>query len=446
MILAAALIAGAAPISGQSAPDALHQVSGELPDGGGSYRLAKPANWNGVLILDLDFAARPDAPLYKRLHELGYAGAGTTRGQAGDRGTAVDNPGRIARQLEALRLFTEKFGKPERVISFGFSGAGGLALALLEAAPEHIDGSVAACIITGSIGWFNSKLDAAFAAKTLIAPDNAALLLQNMPHDLAATSRAWTDALTAAQATPEGRARIALATALGRLPTWSSTTSPAPDPADLAGVQRAMFDTLSNQFGAALGGHVRVRRDFEESSGGPLSWNVGVSYHRLFANADAAQGDIVRKLYGASGLDLEADLRRLDRAPRLSADPAAVLRADQLMGITAKPQRPVLLFHTSGDWLAPPATLEAYTRRAPKALVRRALVEAPGHCTFSIAENVAAIRTVDQRIVDGRWPDTSPAAMNARAKAADTSAARFIPFPLRRFDRAFYTGDKPPSR
>jgi len=446
MPFAAALFASATPLSGQSATDAVQQVSGDLPDGGGSYRLAKPDRWNGVLILDLDFAARPDAPLYKRLHALGYAGAGTTRGQAGERGTAVDNQGRIARQLEALRLFTDKFGKPRRVISFGFSGAGGLALALLEAAPEHIDGSVAACIVTGSIAWFNSKLDAAFAAKTLIAPDNAALLLQNMPRDLTATARAWNDMLTAAQATPQGRARIALATALGQLPTWSSSTSPAPDPADLAGVQRAMFDTLASQFGAVLGGHVRVRRDFEESAGGPLSWNVGISYRGLFADADTTQRETIRKLYRAAGLDLDADLRRLDAAPRVSADPAAVRRADQLLGVTAKPRRPVLLFHTSGDWLAPPATLEAYTRRAPKALVRRALVEAPGHCSFSIAENIAAIRTVDQRIVDGRWPDTSPAAMNARAKAADDSPARFIAFPLRRFERAFYTGDTPPTR
>lgn len=445
LLTAAALISLASPVSGQGL-SALDEVAGALDADGGAYRIAKPANWNGVLILDLDFAARPDSPLYKRMHELGYAGAGSTRGDAGNRGTAVDNPARIKRQLEVLRLFEQRFGKPKRVISFGLSGAGGLALALVEAAPEHIDGGVAACIITGSVGWFNAKLDSAFVAKTLIAPGSD-LRLQDMPRDLTPVSQAWTQMLEKAQATPEGRARIALAVTIGQLPSWSRTDTLEPAAGDLPKIQQAMYETLVSQFGATIGGHVRVRRDFEESAGGTLSWNTDIDYRKILEeNADPAQRDAVRQLYQIAGLDLDADLQMLRRAPRETANPAAVIKADSLMGVTAKPRNPLMLLHTSGDSLAPAATLEAYIRRAPATLVRTAIVQAAGHCTFSIAESMAAIETVDRRIATNLWPATSSVEMNARARAADVSPARFMDFHLNRFARAFYTGDAPPAQ
>lgn len=444
LLAAVAVLPLASPIVGQSLP-AMDEVAGTLDADGGAYRIARPANWNGVVILDLDFAARPDAPLYKRMHELGYAGAGSTRGVAGDRGTAVDNPARIKRQLDVLRLFEQRFGKPKRVISFGLSGAGGLALALVESAPDHVDGSVAACIITGSVGWFNAKLDSAFVAKTLIAPESD-LRLQGMPRDLAEVSQAWTDMLAKAQATPEGRARIALAVAIGQLPAWSRADTPEPAADDLGAVQQAMYETLASQFGAAIGGQVRVRRDFEESAGGPLSWNGDVDYGALFErNADPAQRRTVQKLYQLAGLEVNRDLQQLARAPRERADPLAVTKADGLMGVTAKPRNPIMLLHTSGDGLAPASTLEAYIRRAPAALVRTAIVNAAGHCTFSVAESMAAIETVDRRIATGEWPATSSVDMNDRARAADASPARYEDFDLTPFARAFYSGDPPPA-
>lgn len=426
-------------------PPVGEELAGELPDGEGPFRLAKPANWNGVVILDLDFAARPDAPLYQKMHEMGYAGAGSTRGKAEGGGTAVDNPARIARQLDVLTRFEEKFGPAERVISFGLSGAGGLALALMEAAPDKVDGSVAACIITGSVGWFNSKLDAAFAARTLLAPDSE-LRLQNMPLDLTETAAAWTSMLGEAQATPEGRARIALANTLGQLPIWSDPRSPEPERSDLAAVQLNMYETLVAQFGAEIGGQVRVRRDFERSSGGPISWNVGVDYTDMFETVVTKERqDIVRSIYEDAGLDLEADLQRLDQAERVAADPEAVQRADKLLGVTAQPRNPVLLLHTTGDGLAPPATLEAYTRRVSPDLAQIAMVRAAGHCTFTVAESMEAIETVDRRIVNGAWPDMSAQAMNERAQAAYAQPTRFVPHDMGPFGRAFYTGDLPPT-
>ena len=40
-----------------------------------------------------------------------------------------------------------------------------------------------------------------------------------------------------------------------------------------------------------------------------------------------------------------------------------------------------------------------------------------GHCTFTPAETVTAVRTLENRLSTGRWNVPSPAAMNAQAAA-----------------------------
>ncbi len=443
LIVAAAM----APIRVVAQPPAAPQaattartIRGTLPNDGGPYSIVVPANWNGVVVLDLDHVAAGDSEFYRRLYALGFAGAGTTRGTRPSRGTAVDNPLRIGRQLQVLDIIEREVGRPRRVITFGLSGAGGLAVAMLEAAPQRIAGAVGGCMIAGAPSWFNAKLDAAFVARTLIAPDSD-LLLENIPHDVTGPSRAWLEMLNRAQATDQGRARIALATAIGQLPTWTNPARPEPAPDDVAQVQQAMFETLANQFSDTLGAALLVRRDFEESAGGPISWNAGVDYRRSFANADLAQQRVVRRLYQAAGLDLDADLARLARAPRLAANPSAVADANRRMGVSARPRNPVLLMHTSGDALAQVATIEPYLRRAPRALARAVVTRNTGHCTFSIGERIAVITALIERIETGSWPDLAPAAMNRRAQGLDPAEARFMTYGFRPFNRPFYSDD-----
>ena len=59
------------------------------------------------------------------------------------------------------------------------------------------------------------------------------------------------------------------------------------------------------------------------SAGGNFSWNTGVDYRRQLAASGNAQQ--VRALYRAAGLDLDADLGRLEAAPRIAADPDVTL-------------------------------------------------------------------------------------------------------------------------
>jgi hypothetical protein len=52
--------------------------------------------------------------------------------------------------------------------------------------------------------------------------------------------------------------------------------------------------------------------------------------------------------------------------------------------------------------------------------VRHLWSDRGNHCAFSAAEEITALRALEQRIDTHRWPDTSPAALN-------TSANRFAP-------------------
>src|SRR5690606_12927201 len=100
--------------------------------------------------------------------------------------------------------------------------------------------------LSGSVGQWQSKLDAVYVAKMLLAPDDPNLPVINVPDDFATTARpAWLAMFAKAQQTPEGRARIALAAVLGQLPTWSVASKPKPAGWDLAALQEGLYDSLA---------------------------------------------------------------------------------------------------------------------------------------------------------------------------------------------------------
>ncbi|MEV4351715.1 hypothetical protein AB0J83_45230 [Actinoplanes sp. NPDC049596] len=52
--------------------------------------------------------------------------------------------------------------------------------------------------------------------------------------------------------------------------------------------------------------------------------------------------------------------------------------------------------------------------------MRQAFVHRAGHCTFTTGEMLAALRSLERRVATGRWPDTSPRALNTLATSVDT--------------------------
>lgn len=390
------------------------------------YRIAIPAAWNGTLLLDLDFIGSlgMTGPVHQWLLGRGYAFAGTARVM-----NTVSASVWAHRLLQVLHLAKKAVGKPERVIAYGQSGGGATARALAQEMPYAIDGAlVMSTPGSGQVSLLNQALDATFAAKALLAPDNDALVLVGIPADRARFEAEWTRVLSAAQGTQEGRARIALAAALAQLPSWGLDENAAgpPDPRDVPAVQEGLYQELAF---VAAGRHRAALRQAVESFAGNPSWNTGIDYARQFHAAAGDVREVVAALYAEAGLDLAGDLAVVNAAPRIAADPVGV---DYARESTCGDRftRPLLFMTTTGDPLSPVSNsrpLEAAAIAAGAGdQVRLLYVQAPGHCTFTRAEVGAALATLTERIASGRWPAAGPEAMNRRGASIDDGGTRFI--------------------
>ena len=123
--MAAAVILGIELSQAQLAPEPL-TISGKLVDGT-SYRVTKPENWNGTVVLDLDGGIPPTRGFTRWMLDHGYAQGGTTRGACG-----YNFPQCVDNLVEVRRLFGERFGLPKRTIITGGSRGGFVARLALE--------------------------------------------------------------------------------------------------------------------------------------------------------------------------------------------------------------------------------------------------------------------------------------------------------------------------
>ena len=395
---------------------------------GTPYRIAVPSGWNGVLLLDLDFVGSfgMQSPAHSWLLGQGYAIAGTARVM-----NTVSASVWAHRLLQVLHIARKACGRPARVIAYGQSGGGATARAFAQELPHSIDGAIAmATPGSGQVSLLNQALDATFAARALLAPDNDALVLVDLPADRTHLEDEWARVLSAAQETAAGRARIALAAALAQLPYWGldeKATQP-PDPQDSPAVQDGYYRELAF---IAAGRHRALLRQAVESFAGNPSWNTGIDYAVLFEAADAPARDVVMALYAQAGLDLGQDLARINATPRIAADPVGVDYAREST-FDGRLGKPLLYIAATGDPLSPVSNSRPLETAALAAgngdLLRMLYVQAPGHCTFTVAEIAAALATLTERIDTGRWPATSPEAMSQRAQSFDASAARFVDY------------------
>lgn len=221
--------------------------------------------------------------------------------------------------------------------------------------------------------------------------------------------------LAEAQRTPAGRARLALAAAVGNIPGWYDELSPEPAPEDLE-ARLANQVRWMEEIGLLV--YFMLRAQVERQAGGNPSWNVGVDYAvQLARSIDRTQ---VEDLYRSAKLDLVEDLDILAATPRIEADPAAVAYLErhivfngQLGGV------PVLTVHSDGDGLVTPDNERAYADVAAWAgqgqFLRQLYVHRGGHCTFTIAETLAALDVLMARVETGSWPALDVAELNAAA-------------------------------
>lgn len=450
VVIAATMLvaAGSHPVAAQAAasePAVSRQSAGVLPDGT-AYLIRVPSNWNGTVINDLDSATKASSadPASEFLLEEGYALSGTRRHDL--RRFQYDPHAEIQNQVRVLDKFEEEFGKPDRVLQFGCSGGGAVALGIGETYPDRVDGVIPTGAQTGIVIG-NMWLDLLFVLKALLAPDSDLPVVDIALHEYPTALAAWQTTLDAAQETAEGRARIALGVALAQWPTWGSLFPPTPEkpnPDDLGDVQAAMYRSAVDGVHAA----VQNRHLLENGAGGVPSWNMEIDYERFYDNADPAQKRIVRQLYDKAGMnpgrELNADLDQVNEQPRIAGDPNAVQywRAHPRTH-AGTPGVPVLHVHTIGDAGLSPALMEGYAAgvraNGDTNLYRQAFVDAAGHCTFNISETAAMVETMMRRIDTGRWSDSSnPSKLNALGRSFNEDEPRFIRHRLTELNRAFY--------
>jgi hypothetical protein len=136
-------------------------------------------------------------------------------------------------------------------------------------------------------------------------------------------------------------------------------------------------------------------------------------------------------LYKEAGLDLSKDLATLAAAPRLAGDPAAIayMRANYVP--TGDLTRPVFSFHTIGDSTTMATKQGAYADTVARAgrsgLLQVGWVRRAGHCTFTPAEMIAALKTVEMRLDTGKW-DVTPDVLNERARQSGLGASAYIAY------------------
>jgi pimeloyl-ACP methyl ester carboxylesterase len=376
-------------------------------DRGATYLVQVPANWNGTLLLYSHGYVTPgtanpardvgDSATGQYLLSHGYALAGSSYASTG---WALEDAFRD--QITTLDLFTASFGAPARTIAWGHSLGGIITAGLLQRNPERFDGALPMCgVVAGGVAVWNEGLDGEFVIKTLLATDSNLQLVHIT--DPSANLNLSEQILFAAQQTQQGRARLALAAAVGDLPGWFSAATPEPAATDFATQEVNQFRWLSEVDGPFL---FARRAELEARAHGNPSWNTGVNYAKQLANS--IDNTEVQALYAAAGLSLDADLAALASAPRISADPGAVQYLTQNIvfngDLTGKP---VLTIHTTGDGLVLNSDEQAYRSVVQDAkdsqLLREAFVHRAGHCTFTPAETVAALQALVARLDTGKW-------------------------------------------
>ena len=405
-------------------------IEGVLDDGA-TYVFDLPLKWNGTLLLFSHGTARGPANPARNvarderywLLDHGYALIGSSYANTG---WAIEQA--VPDQIATLDAFVQRFGKPSRTIAWGASMGGLVTVALVERYPERFDGSLLLCAsAAGSVGMMNAALDGAFTFKTLVAPDSTLPVLFMADGDQAKEQMtAWRQRLDQAQATSEGRARIALAATLAQVPPWIAPDSLRPTATDFAGQQQQLYLGL-------LGATLLPRYDQVRRAGAEYSWNTGIDYAAQLARSGRAA--FVHSLYREAGLSLEQDLATLAKAPRIEAKPDPVRYMKRNYVPSGRLLKPMLLVQAVAD----PVTLVElsgdYARLVREAghadLVREAYVERAGHCNFTRAESIVALLTVERRIEKASWgaagQDSSlPEAMNTLSGSLGLDGSLFI--------------------
>lgn len=434
--------------------------SGTTSDGG-NWIADVPSSWNGTLLLyshgygPTVAADAPDPTTKQALLDLGYALAGSSYDPHGSwwaLGSALRD------QFETLRAVEQTVlpSAPKHVYAVGTS-MGGLVSALEDQHSDgRLDGALTTCGLVGGANNLNQyQLDGEYAIAQLLAPGQNIQLTnfvdgpaQNFADSSAAAAKLLA-AASAAQATPQGRARLALAMAFLNVSPWGGTT--IPNIYDYVGQEQGQYqDYFTGPF-TAIAFIVTGREQIEAAAGGEGSGTVGVNFARLLYRSSYYPE--VAALYNEAGLSLRDDLATLAGNANLRPDEAAYRWLARTSVPSGYLQVPELDLHTISDQLIPVQNENWYhalvARAGDSYLLHQAFVEAQGHCNFTSADLIAGLHALETRVDTGQWGSVATAtSLDAAANAMPPSlgGGDFIPFWPDRltgalpFERGFWNG------
>lgn len=415
LLLVLSTVVGLAGVPAAADTGGVTRYEGEID--GARYLVLVPHNWNGTLVLwshgtysvafpeptRIALTSQPATEPW--LLERGYALAASQFRTV--RGWSIEEA--LTDQVRLHDWFGRNVGVPRRTIAAGESVGAITATLLAERDPRRFAGLMTFCgALAGGAAHWNSALDLGFTLNTLLDADLELVRIT----DPATNVPKMINLVDAADDSPPGRARLALANALAEIPGWLDGTRPRPaDPAE-----QIFWQGVWDRF-VRVGAFGLDRIELESRAGGNPSWNVGVDYRRILARS--SERALVERAYADAGLDLEADLDQLAAAPRITPDPAAVAYLARFGLPLGRTPWPVLTMHNVGDGVVPAAHERAYADRVAllgqPARLRQLFVDRAGHCIFTSSEEITAFRTLIDRIDSGRWAATDPAALNAGA-------------------------------
>jgi pimeloyl-ACP methyl ester carboxylesterase len=393
-------------------------VNGTLSDGA-TYLIECPAGpWNGTLYLYshgyvVPGASNPaqdvgDQVTRTWMLSRGYALAGSSYASTG---WAIAQA--LPDQINTLNAFGGLYGKPKTTVAWGHSLGGIITAGLIQDYPKRFNAALPMCgVLSGGVATWNTALDAEFAFQKLIDPSVQIVNITNPAANLQSAEAAAAQA----QQTPQGRARLALVSALADTPGWFDPLSTEPAASDYATQEANQFDWASEVTFPFV---FAFRAELEARAGGNPSWNTGVNYVTDLARSVDLKEVIA--LYQAAGLSLGRDVQALNGSPRVKADPGAESYLIRNISFNGKISVPVLTMHTTGDGLVVPENEQAYRSVVDLAghgsLLRQVFVHRAGHCAFTPAETITAVQTLENRLATGHWNGADPGTMNSEAAA-----------------------------
>jgi pimeloyl-ACP methyl ester carboxylesterase len=194
---------------------------------GALYRMVRPTNWNGTLLLYAHGFLPASEPvslpsdgdlMVSLLVPQGFAVAFSS---FSENGWAVKDGAQRTKQL--LGIFTSKFGAPSRIYLGGVSMGGLIAIQLAEEHPNRFDGMLLGCPVSGGTRAQTDYLANVRALFDLFYP-NAMLPgdASGVPAGVDPTTQIVVPAVAAMQVNPTGASVIA---AVAQTPVpWSNTT------------------------------------------------------------------------------------------------------------------------------------------------------------------------------------------------------------------------------